>query len=251
MLPLRAVAILTLLQMSHAMTSVLLPLYIYPSLGEDLWAPVLSAITMYPSLTFYLIVNPKDGPLKTKDDDYKAYTAAMTLLRQAANMYNNTVFLGYVKTGYTGRSSTEVQADVDAWTLYPELLPNGIFFDETSETAAQSSYYESLVGYAKTKIDNAFTVLNPGTVPASDYFSYADQVVIHEIPATTKALEGIRNIDASKFSALLYSVGSDKYMEGNVTELKNAGYGSAYVTDSATWDNLGSNWLSFVQALNG
>ncbi|KAL9624674.1 MAG: hypothetical protein Q9160_001028 [Pyrenula sp. 1 TL-2023] len=246
-----ALAVLTFLHTSYASTSVLLPLYIYPSLGEDLWAPVISAITTYPSLTFQLIINPKDGPLKTKDDDYKAYAAAMTLLRQAATTHDNTVFLGYVKTGYGSRSSTDVQADVDGWTLYPELLPNGIFFDETSDTAAQSSYYESLVSYTKTKIGNAFTVLNPGTVPAPDYFPFADQVVIHEIPATTDALEGLSDVDASKFSALLYSVGSDTYLKGNVTEVKNAGYGSAYVTDSASWDKLGSNWPSFVQALNG
>lgn len=41
-------------------TSVLLPLYIWPS--DSSWAPVYNAVSAHPSVTFLVIVNPGDGP---------------------------------------------------------------------------------------------------------------------------------------------------------------------------------------------
>ena len=41
-------------------TSVLLPLYVYPSPG--VWNPVFDAITAHPNVLFYVVVNPDSGP---------------------------------------------------------------------------------------------------------------------------------------------------------------------------------------------
>lgn len=244
-------AVLALLSTYCVSTNVMLPMYIYPNPGENDWTGIISAVTEYPSLKFCLIVNPSSGPLNSKGDDYNAYTSAMEPLRQAAAINNNVIFLGYVRTQKTGRSMTEVQADIDAWTLFPELLPNGIFFDEVPSTAADSSYYQALVSYTKTKITNAYTVLNPGAPAASTYFSYADQVVIYEDSASASAHEGVNDVSSSKFSAILYSVGSDDYMESNTTQFKNDGYGSLYVTNSDSYTALGSDWPSFLKVLSG
>lgn len=41
-------------------TAVLLPLYVYPDDGA--WNSVYKAITANPSVPFYVVVNPDDGP---------------------------------------------------------------------------------------------------------------------------------------------------------------------------------------------
>lgn len=239
------------LSSAYGSTSLILPMYIYPS-SETSWAPIISAVAAYPTVKFYLIINPKDGPIKSQDGDYDNYKAAMALLRPAAAINKNVVLLGYIRTARASGPSANVMSDIDAWTLYPELLPDGIFFDEVPTSATESSYYQTLADHARTKISNAFVVLNPGTPPNSAYFSFADQVVVQETPASAGAYEEVRGVSASKFSAMLYNVGSDYYMQGNVTELKDAGYGSMYVTDADdSWDSLGNDWISFLEALSG
>lgn len=41
-------------------TAVLLPLYVYP--GDGAWNSVYKAIAVNPSVPFYVVVNPDDGP---------------------------------------------------------------------------------------------------------------------------------------------------------------------------------------------
>ena len=226
-------------------------MYIYPDIGENKWAQIQTALTQYPDITFFLIINPHSGPLDgTNDQDYPAFAAAISELQLAASVHNNAVLIGYVHTSWAARSAADVQSDIDKWVAIPELQPNGLFFDETTTSTGDSGYYSALADYARTKFSNPFIVLNPGTPPAADYFDYSGQIVIYEESAAN-SYKGVSGVDPSKFSAIINSVGSDANMQKTVTQLAGAGYGSIYVSDANDlYNGLGSNWGSFLQALD-
>jgi hypothetical protein len=129
----------------------IIPLYRDPD--NSTWTQVASIAKRFPAVHTVAIINPNDGPGKSKDD---AYVNGIRMLRQ-----NGVTVIGYVLTAYGGRQKRDVQDDIDHYyTWYPEI--DGIFFDEVAEKAGKEQYYADLVNYVKEKKYTAFTVSNPG-----------------------------------------------------------------------------------------
>ncbi|KAL9108023.1 MAG: hypothetical protein Q9227_007129 [Pyrenula ochraceoflavens] len=230
-------------------TNVIVPFYIDPSAnnGPASWSQLADSLTAHPSLTFYAIINPSSGPLKSSVKD-SSYPNAMSTLRSAAATHNNAVFLGYIATGNGDRAPSAVQSDIDSWTAIPELLPDGFFFDEASSLASDSGVYASFASYAISKLPNAHITLNPGAPTTADYFGYSDQIVIYERPPLD-TYPGVNGVEPSKFSAIIYS---DSQMNETVSTLAGLGYGTVYVTSAGnSYDALGSDWEQFLDVLDG
>lgn len=88
-------------------TSILLPLYLYPTKGA--WNWVTTAIAAYPSLPFTIIVNPNSGPGVVNAYPESEYIAGMLNLTK----YDNVKLLGYVDTQYMSKSASAVEKEVE------------------------------------------------------------------------------------------------------------------------------------------
>lgn len=130
-------SLLALLGPAARATSILLPLYVYPS-WEGWWDNVYAAIAANPTATFQVILNPDNGPGGGNGNaaatpgyniDWVAGVARL-------NAYPNVQTLGYAHTSYGARDAADVDADVAAWAAWntyagPEnIAVHGIFFDE-------------------------------------------------------------------------------------------------------------------------
>ncbi|KAJ5785222.1 Spherulation-specific family 4 [Penicillium pulvis] len=222
-------------------TSILLPLYIWPT-DNTTWGPVYEAAAGNPDIEFKVIVNPDSGPGDTTYPE-SAYITAIAQL----NSYDNVVVLGYIPTEYGTRSASDVESDISTysgWSAYTEknIAVTGIFFDEAPRTDDTS-----LISYMTEVADNArsqdldFIVFNPGTKleegAVNGYFDAADLIVefensydawIDAVPAD----EFSSTEDYSKDAVLLYSAPTTANYETVIKEAKDMGLGAAYLTNT-------------------
>lgn len=76
-----------------------------------------------------VIINPDSGPgnCSTPNSDFVAGIKQL-------NSYPNVQTIGYVRTGYGGRNTSEILRDIDTYSGWsyssPDLSMHGIFFDE-------------------------------------------------------------------------------------------------------------------------
>ncbi|KAJ5993652.1 Spherulation-specific family 4 [Penicillium sp. IBT 35674x] len=222
-------------------TSILLPLYIWPT-DNTTWGPVYEAAAGNPDIEFKVIVNPDSGPGDTTYPE-SAYITAIAQL----NSYDNVVVLGYIPTEYGTRSASDVESDISTysgWSAYTakNIAVAGIFFDEAPRTDDTS-----LISYMTEVADNArsndldFIVFNPGTKleegAVNGYFDAADLIVefensydawIDAVPAD----EFSSSEDYSKDAVLLYSAPTTANYESVIKEAKDMGLGAAYLTNT-------------------
>ncbi|KAJ5537360.1 Spherulation-specific family 4 [Penicillium frequentans] len=222
-------------------TSILLPLYIWPT-DNTTWGPVYEAAAGNPDIEFKVIVNPDSGPGDTTYPE-SAYITAIAQL----NSYDNVVVLGYIPTEYGTRSASDVESDISTysgWSAYTakNIAVAGIFFDEAPRTDDTS-----LISYMTEVADNArsqdldFIVFNPGTKleegAVNGYFDAADLIVefensydawIDAVPAD----EFSSTEDYSKDAVLLYSAPTTANYETIIKEAKDMGLGAAYLTNT-------------------
>jgi hypothetical protein len=119
-----------------------------------------------------LVINPASGP---GSERVPAYGAAVRAARRAGARV-----LGYVHTTYGQRPAADVIADIDRYTSWYGV--NGIFLDEASHDPAHVGYYAALSRHVHATGDRRLVVLNPGVVPAREYFDLADVIVTFEGP---------------------------------------------------------------------
>ncbi|KAH7391009.1 Spherulation-specific family 4, partial [Phaeosphaeria sp. MPI-PUGE-AT-0046c] len=108
--------------------SVIVPLYVYPSMGA--WDPIFNMASSYPQVHFTAIVNvhngPGDGALPNPEYAYAIETL---------NSFDNIRTVGYVATTWCTRDLTSVLDDIAAYSFWGEyrdsLAIDGIFVDET------------------------------------------------------------------------------------------------------------------------
>jgi hypothetical protein len=145
--------------------SVIVPLYVYPSVGA--WDPIFNMYELlsprsrgyllfgsdqnsansYPQVQFTAIVNvhngPGDGALPTSE-----YSHAI----QTLNSFNNVRTVGYVSTTWCARDLTSVLDEVAAYSFWGEyqdsLAIDGIFVDETP-----TQYSPDAVAYLQSIAD--------------------------------------------------------------------------------------------------
>ncbi len=136
----------------------LLPAYLYPS--------EIHRLAEHARLPELLVVNPASGPGAAPDVDYRRAIAAARS--------GGARVLGYVPTGWAGRPSGAVEADIARYREWYGV--DGVFLDEAAASESALPYYRTLRDRAE------FVVLNPGVVPAPGYFDIADVVVTFEGP---------------------------------------------------------------------
>lgn len=161
-------------------TSVLLPLYVYPSLSTNAWGPVYDAASSNPDVDFYIVVNPDSGPggAQYPNSDYVTSLARL-------NSFSNVYTLGYVHTGYTSQPAGTVASNITKYAGWSQHTPEnitvkGIFFDEVDTKASSLQYYSDLSTTAYQQVPGS-VVLNPGVkVVDTDFYQIADEIVVYE-----------------------------------------------------------------------
>lgn len=98
------------------MGHVLLPLYMYPDIGN--WTNVANNITANPGLNFTIVVNPASGPGPKNTYPDANYISNISAL----NSYPNVQILGYVDTAFTARSSPSVADDIGTYRYWATYL---------------------------------------------------------------------------------------------------------------------------------
>ncbi|KAJ5776263.1 uncharacterized protein N7511_001274 [Penicillium nucicola] len=164
---------------SHAL---LVPLYSRPDTID--WKPVHDSLEAHPKTTFYLIVNPQNGPGSTAFPDQVLITAFAKL-----NSYGNAKLLGYISTQYGNRAITDVEREVGVysnWASYKgkNIALDGVFFNEGSDggDTFKLAYYQQLSKAAKGSKLNT-VIFNPGTKLVANipkWFAAADFIVEYE-----------------------------------------------------------------------
>ncbi|KAJ7928217.1 Spherulation-specific family 4 [Mycena leptocephala] len=218
----------------HAKTGIIVPLYSYPETSST-WAPLKTAITTFPAVQFYIIVNPDDGPDGSPGSQPDTnYQAGVRSLRGHANV----LLLGPTLGG-----------GVD-----------GIFFDET-QAGLISTYqvYTDTVRAAKwASGTTGYVVLNPGEdIGASTYYSIANQIVTFEDTyAQYQKQAPIPLPHASQQSVIIHTFPNTTATLSSVIQtLETAGIASVYITNlniakTDVYDGFGSDWTTFAQDVN-
>jgi hypothetical protein len=159
----------------------------------------LAALAELPPRRRLVIVNPASGPGAAPDPRYQS--AIRTLQRSGGAV------LGYVPTGYGGRPTADVRADIDRYRDWYGV--DGIFLDEASASARDVPRYRGLVEHARAATGRP-VVLNPGVEPAPGYFEIADIVVTFEgayadyRAALARGAGDGDGVDARRRAALVY-----------------------------------------------
>lgn len=156
----------------------MVPLYVYPgnsTYTNPDWSAAVAAIKANPSVHFYIVVNPNNGPKNTsdpsgynegycnvKDDpnyiphgcnrDWTTHLGAITKLSNAQT-------IGYVYTQYGQRDADEVKADIAEWAAWEkagtwtadetaDISIHGLWFDEVGSDPGNQTYLLDLINYA-------------------------------------------------------------------------------------------------------
>jgi hypothetical protein len=224
----------------------LVPAYFHPS-GDrlKLWDSLIGAADRAPIV---IIANPASGPGRKADPNHR------TVIRKAHK--RGATVIGYISTRYAKRPATEVRAEIDRWVqFYPEV--RGFFFDEQASDADHVGYYAGLREAARSKIDKALVVTNPGTTCAEDYISRtaADAACIFE---SNTGFDRFRPPDwtgrypAGRFAILPYAINGADAMRAVIARAVRDRIGLVYITDDAgrnPWDRLPSYWDAEVDAV--
>ncbi|KAJ6545340.1 Spherulation-specific family 4 [Mycena capillaripes] len=229
---------------------VIFPLYIYPDLvfndGCAAWTPVFTAITANPTLPFIIVINPASGPGSTNTQPDTNYQSCITSLKSHANVR----VIGYVATGFGGRSSSDVITDIATYAQWGAAYrPTGIFFDETEATTQFVSLYQSYATSVRSGPlgSSAFVTFNPGVAPVTAFYTFADLVVSIENFYSSFSVSQLvisTAAPAHKQSVLLHD-GPSTTPVTLVNQLsEQLGIGYIFITN-AEYTSIPSDWANF------
>jgi hypothetical protein len=176
-----------------------------------------------------LVINPASGPGAEPSGGYRA--AVRTAQRAGARV------LGYVHTTYGTRPAADVMADIDRYTSWYGV--DGIFLDEASSGVDQLAYYAAVGRHVRAGGARRVVVLNPGVVPAREYFDLADVIVTFEGPygAYGPAMDAmpawVRDQPPGRVAHLVYDASRQQAM-AIVSHPQKAGY--VYATSGSMPD---------------
>ncbi|KAJ6495529.1 Spherulation-specific family 4 [Mycena vulgaris] len=230
----------------HAQTGIIVPLYSYPETNVT-WEPLETAISAFPDVQFYVIVNPDSGPGPT-DANYQAAVAAL-------HAYANVLLVGYVLTGYGARPLDQVQQDIETYAGWPAASGlAGIFFDETQAglTQTYTAYTDAARNATWPGRTTAYVILNPGEdIGASDYYALANQIVTFEDTYAQYQNQAPLPLPHPAQQAVIMNSfnGTNETLASVVRTFETSGLASAYITDLAIdiYKGFGSDWTVFVQ----
>ncbi|KAK6603674.1 hypothetical protein H4I96_06442 [Botrytis cinerea] len=208
-------------------TSILIPLYLYPTKGA--WTWVTNAIATYPSLPFTIIVNPDSGPGVLHEYPEDEYIS----VDQEVETYKY-------------------------WSTYTKanIAIDGIFFDDAVNewTSASSGYMTDIASNAHAL--NLTVTFNPGTIADSEFFTIADKVVMIEddYSAFTSrkggSLNKIADTQQGQSSVIIYDFsGSQSQQDNTVNSIVASGVSEVYIT-TVEYTSQSKMWTQFVDAVN-
>ena len=215
-------------------TGIIVILYTPPD--DASWAELVRARGSHPSVPLLAVVNPGNGPGRSKDPSYASGIRSL----QAAGIS----VIGYVHTSWASRPLAEVGADVASYLAwYPSL--DGIFIDEMQGVAGSEAYYASLAASIR---DAGFrlTVGNPGTDIARSYEGIFNVLVVWENRAMPTEADLSKHSSKSGFAYIANEIGAFP------AHLLSQYVQWLYVYDLTTNDyNTLSKWLpQMLQALS-
>lgn len=112
------------------MSTILVPLYIYPSSLGTGWAPLFSALSAAldrnPSLEFLVIINPGNGPGPDYPIPNADYRAALSKLSE----YRNVKVIGYAHCSYGERELGKIEKDVKDYLGWLDFAERGEWVSE-------------------------------------------------------------------------------------------------------------------------
>lgn len=200
-----------------------LPLYIYPRPDDPNWARTISAGG---AKVGFVVANVYNGPGSTVHPYWTA------VINDCVN--SGIAVYGYVYTQYGGRSSAEVDADIQMWlALYPQIT--GFFFDETSTALDKLSYYSARYNLVKSISPDFKVVINPGTITPEAYMSVCDVNTIFESEYSSwlgKTFPTwMANYSEDRFYAIVYNTPTEAEMAQVVDRAAALNFGKIFVTD--------------------
>jgi hypothetical protein len=183
------------------------------------------------------------------------------------------IVLGYVPTGYTtGVTAAQVKGNVSEYAAWGSAYrPDGIFFDEVSDSATLVSNYAGYASFARSSgldfvsaynmnsrlnviilILRVQIVYNPGTNTDSGYFASADLILTFENAFSSFAGASSLTISsaepAAKQALVLYD-GPKTSPTSTIDELASLGIGAVFITDFGEpnpYDKIPTAWVGEV-----
>ncbi|CAK5276516.1 unnamed protein product [Mycena citricolor] len=256
--PLLSLSVLLLLctRAAWGLTGLIVPLYVYPTNNKacDQWASIISALSAAPhTVPTIFVINPQSGPGPAGSQPTTDYQQCIPRLRASAG--GSATLVGYVPTGFGQRDSGAINADVDTYKGWASAYAmQGIFYDEASQAAGDEPFYQSIVTHAKNA-GLSFTVLNPGAVPDSGYFAFADVICTAEAfykGFSVSSLTISAAAPASKQAVILHDAPrSPSNLSAVIQQVSSAGVGWFYATNGLqTGNTYGSVPPFFATELN-
>lgn len=155
-----------------------LPLYSWPIDGA--WDGVYSTLSSSPNTQFNIIINPDSGPGEyPPNSDYVNGVAKL-------NSYSNAHIYGYVRTGFTDRPVSDVQADVEnykQWNSHQgaDIHLDGIFVDEAPDSTEHLEYMQNVHSAIRNALPSSAKIwTNPGCIVDASFYEYADRITAFE-----------------------------------------------------------------------
>jgi len=236
-----------------ALTSILLPLYIFPTASTP-WTDIFTNITAHPDVHFDVIINPDTGPGVQDTGTFPdpAYIDSIAQL----NAFPNTQLFGYIHTSYAQRPLTEVITEIaeyEAWDTYTlaNISLKGIFFDEAPSinNPGNITYMKHITNCAH---DAGFpsVIFNPGDVADAAYYDIADNIVMFEnVPSqfTPSIVSQIAPEHLNKTSFIMYGLnGTSADQLSLLEEVAPLGLKGFYITDAFSYGVISPLWGDFV-----
>ncbi|KAK7460544.1 hypothetical protein VKT23_009264 [Stygiomarasmius scandens] len=231
-------------------TGAIFPLYIYPTSCAS-WSAVIDSVSANPTLPFYIIINPSSGPVQVPDPGYQECIPELT------SGSDNVVTVGYVRTQYGNRASSDVIADVETYMGWDAAYrPTGIFFDEVNATADHVQLYSDYAAQVRQDVSGDSTViLNPGIpVSVDDYYGIADLIVTTETffdDFDPSSLPISQSEPASQQAVVLHT-GPQTLPTSFIDEMTGLGIGALYITNmnlANAYNTTPSYWGEFCEEL--
>lgn len=234
----------------------LIPLYIDPTGPNDKNYAAVGAASS--KITVVSIINPNNGPANLDSD----WSGALTKLKQAnTNSNTGSYTVGYVYTKMGSRSISSVKADIKKYASWPATYrPNGIFFDEMSDSKAKLSYYQEIYNYTKQQFGESSKVFgNPGYNFPKEYLCSGGSLSANNVCTGKRAIDtGITfesfysdwksfkvssyasTVDRNQLGVLIHTCLAGN-LKAAIDKVVNSNAGFVYITNDKMdnpWDTL-------------
>ncbi|KAF2853420.1 hypothetical protein T440DRAFT_305753 [Plenodomus tracheiphilus IPT5] len=242
--------------------SVLVPLYVYPSLGA--WDPFYEMASLHPQMQFTAVVNVQSGPGNGALPNQE-YSKAI----EALNSFHNVRTVGYVSTTWCTRNVSAVLDEIYAYAFWGEydstLALHGIFVDETPTRYSPEhvSYLQNIaqVIHDSTGLKGGYVVHNPGALPEPQYFDSTtftgpDLTIVFENSFSKWMDEGVALANAArlyeprKLALVVHSVPDLSTIETELILRQLLAVGECvWLTGTASYTELDAVLFSFIDSL--